>query len=277
VEFVKAKYGYFDGKNRPNIIVVHTIEYPLNKKGAEWCADFFAGNKGLTAPKASAHYTVDMDSAVQCVKDEDGAWHTPGKIRGVEINRQSIGIEHAGYAKFTEAEWASEDARAMLEVSAELVAQLCYEHRISVIRLTHEQLRAGESGICGHVDCSKVAGGTHWDPGPNFPWEHYMERVIHYYELHEFMVHGKLLVEPPRHVSSLGVDIGVTVPRISQTCDWVIVEHEGKRYRVSPYYMPYVSIGGAAKMAEEAGWIIPTPGLVDAIWRQADLKIDGNA
>jgi hypothetical protein len=49
-------------------------------------------------------------------------------------------------------------------------------------------------------------------------------------------------------------------------CDGVI-------WLVAPNYLGPVGIGEAADLAKSAGGELPSPALVDAIWRQADLKI----
>ena len=56
--------------------------------------------------QVSAHYCVDVDSIVQCVRERDIAWHARGG------NAKSIGIELAGYARQTKAEWADAYSRA---------------------------------------------------------------------------------------------------------------------------------------------------------------------
>lgn len=183
MNFVQAKnYNKLAGKKN-KLIVIHDMEYPEKSNSAEWCADFFAGRNGLTAPKASAHYCIDNDSIVQCVKDEDVAWHTPGKI-GDYINNISIGIEHAGYAKQTREQWLDDFSKAMLLRSAEFVAGLCKKYGITPKKLTVEELKAGDTnGICGHVDCTKATGtGSHTDPGPGFPWDWYIEQVQSFFQ-----------------------------------------------------------------------------------------------
>ena len=37
--------------------------------------------------------------------------------------------------------------------------------------------KRGARGITGHSDVSRAFGGTHWDPGPNFPIEFYLALV----------------------------------------------------------------------------------------------------
>lgn len=208
-----------------------------------------------------SHNCVDSDSVVQCVKDEDGAWHTPGSLMGNEINRISIGIEHAGYASQTEAQWLDDYSMAMLELSAELVAGLCVKHGILPVFRDEAALRAGLiDGITGHWQCTKATGvGSHTDPGPNFPWSWYLDRVV-------------------THVQILGgcvPNVETPVPISADDGSWVDVSYDGRIYRVCPTYVPYVGIGQAEDLAKSLGCVLPTPGLVDAIWQQADLKLDG--
>lgn len=55
---------------------------------------------------------------------------------------------------------------------------------------------------------------------------------------------------------------------------WRVVECDGVRWAVAPSYIWPVSIGQAAELAKAAGCELPTPKLVDAIWRECDVKID---
>lgn len=54
---------------------------------------------------------------------------------------------------------------------------------------------------------------------------------------------------------------------------WVPVHYNGQIWNVSPSYIAPVAIGEAARIAEVNGAELPTPGLVDAIWNAADLKL----
>lgn len=154
-----------------NVIVIHTMEAPEKPTTAETVARWFAGP---SAPVASAHYCVDQDSIVQCVRDSDIAWHAPG------LNETGIGIEHAGYAGQTAEQWQDATSQAILKNSAALVANLCRRYQIPVLRLSPDDLLTGKRGLCGHIDVTKAYPGpthTHWDPGPNFPWDQYIQLV----------------------------------------------------------------------------------------------------
>lgn len=56
-------------------------------------------------------------------------------------------------------------------------------------------------------------------------------------------------------------------------CNWVRVEYDGVVFEVAPSYIAPVGIGEAISIAAKAGCILPTPGLVDAIWQAADLRL----
>lgn len=152
------------------LLVVHTMESPSKPTTAENVAAWFAGD---TAPRASAHYCIDTDSIVQCVRDRDVAWHAK------QANRNGIGLEHAGYAKQTAENWKSPYNASMLLRSAQLAARLCTDYDIPIERLHPEDLRAKKRGICGHVDVTRAfdKGIGHWDPGPSWPWEDYLELI----------------------------------------------------------------------------------------------------
>ncbi len=151
-------------------IVIHSMEAPEKGSTAENVASWFGG---ASAPKASAHYCIDNDSIVQCVLDKDIAWHAPG------ANSNGIGLEHAGYARQTEAEWLDDYGRDMLERSAALTAQLCRLYHVPQIWVPKGGLAKRVRGLTTHKQVTdELNGGKgHWDPGPGFPFTWYLERV----------------------------------------------------------------------------------------------------
>lgn len=152
-----------------DLVVIHDMEAPEVPGTALNVAQWFAGP---TAPNASAHYCVDDQAVVQCVKDTDVAWHAPG------ANANGIGIEHAGYARQTSAEWDDPYSRAMLVNSARLAAALCVTHKIPPVWLSPADLLAGKRGITSHANVSAAwRKSNHTDPGPGFPSARYIELV----------------------------------------------------------------------------------------------------
>ena len=178
IPFLQARH-FRPGRREPETgqpcdvraIVIHTAEIGESLEGAEALQKVCATSERV----ASWHFAIDENSITQSVKEEDTAFHAPG------LSHASIGIEHAGRARQTADEWADEFSSRMLERSAELVAQLCHRHHVTCVRIGVEEIRNGHAGICGHVDVSKAFGKSdHYDPGPAFPWDWYMTRVLHH-------------------------------------------------------------------------------------------------
>lgn len=173
MKFIQAKH-YKKATNRSiDLIVIHTMEAGEYSNTAENVAAWFAGPN---APIASCHYCIDCDSIVQCVKDEDIAYHCKGS------NDNSIGFEHAGYAKQTDKEWHDDYSKKMLELSSELCAKLCIKHNIPVKFIDAVGLINKERGITTHAEVTKAhnISGGHSDPGKNFPMNEYIIMVESY-------------------------------------------------------------------------------------------------
>lgn len=169
MQFLQARYySPQTAKRRIDFIVLHDMEMAERVTTAEACAAFF--HKGPPSP-ASAHYCVDSDSIVQCVRENDIAYHAPP-------NTHSLGIEHAGYARQTRAEWLDQYGQAMLTLSAKLTAELCQKYNLPVTFLSPADLKAGKRGITTHANVSQAwHQTTHTDPGPNFPIDWYLKQV----------------------------------------------------------------------------------------------------
>jgi N-acetyl-anhydromuramyl-L-alanine amidase AmpD len=166
--FVESPHVTRTSGRQIDLIVIHTMETEEKGETAENCARWFQN----PSAKVSAHYCVDANSIVQCVRDQDVGWHAPG------ANHNGIGIEHAGRARQTGRDWNDPYSRAMLERSAALVADLCRTHEIPVTWLRAPDLLAGRRGITTHDAVSKAfKRGTHWDPGEGFPIERYLALV----------------------------------------------------------------------------------------------------
>lgn len=168
------------GRREVRVVVVHAMEAQEKPNTAENVAEYFrthpgyviVGNRKITS-KPSAHLCVDSDSIIQCVLDNNVAHAAPG------VNRDGIHIEHAGYAKQSRLDWLDPYGVLMLNLSANAAAQYCLKYGIPIVHLTDEQLRAGQKGLIGHVQATHVykPNAGHQDPGPDFPWDFYLERV----------------------------------------------------------------------------------------------------
>lgn len=158
-------------RTKIDVVVMHTAETPETATSAEATANYFAS----TGRDVSAHYCVDANSVVQCVKLEDVAWAAPG------ANHNGIQIELAGRAGQTAAQWADAYSKHELDLAAELVSLLCRRYAIPVRALTPADLLAGRRGVTTHAAVSRAfRGSDHWDPGPAFPMSGFLGRVAHY-------------------------------------------------------------------------------------------------
>lgn len=150
------------------VVVIHTMEIRERMDAAEICARWFASR----VSRVSAHYVVDADTILQCVDERNIAWHARGGNTG------SIGVELAGFARQTSADWADPYSTAVLGRAAVLVADVCRRRRIPVRWLEADDLLAGRGGITGHADVSRAFHKSdHWDPGPGFPVERFLGLV----------------------------------------------------------------------------------------------------
>jgi N-acetyl-anhydromuramyl-L-alanine amidase AmpD len=164
---------------RVRVVVIHDMEFPERSTAAEDVARYFQNPRDAQGRpvQASAHICVDNNSIVQCVRDSHVAFAAPG------CNQDGIQIELAGYAKQTRAEWLDAYGTALLDRAADATAQYCLKYELPVCHLTNTQLKNGGRGIIGHYQASAVyKKSDHGDPGPEFPWEHFMEQVsIHHF------------------------------------------------------------------------------------------------
>lgn len=158
------------GRIKPiRLVVLHSTESLEVSDGAENVAAYLA----RPSTRASAHVITDNDSSVRGVPDADTAWAAPG------ANADGLQLEMVGKAGQTSAQWDDAYSRAVLERSAQQVAEWCRTHGIPARALTVAQVRDGKTeGICTHDDVSKAFGrSSHWDPGPSFPKAVFVARV----------------------------------------------------------------------------------------------------
>lgn len=167
--FVQAKYYRAGRSSKIRGITIHSMEAPEGVNTAEETAHYF---QVITRP-ASAHYCIDVDSTVQCVHDYDTAFHAPG------TNSQHIGLEHAGYAAQTYAQWHDAYSWTMLQRSAQLAAGLVKAYGIPIRFINRNDLLAGNfDGFTTHNEVSQAFHQSqHWDPGPGFPMTEYLSLV----------------------------------------------------------------------------------------------------
>lgn len=166
--FIQARWFYRGRRIGIELIVLHDMEAPETDTMAESVARNFA----VTPRKVSAHYCVDNDSVVQCVKDSDTAWTAPG------ANANGLHVEHAGYASQRREDWQDGYSSAELALSAMLVRSKCNQYGIPKEFVDVAGLKAGKKGITTHAAVSQAFKlSDHTDPGPGFPMDVYLAMV----------------------------------------------------------------------------------------------------
>ena len=145
------------GGTKVRLVVVHTAEGALTYQSL---GSFFAN----PASGVSSQTGIDDTPGTigEYVKREGKPW-TQGNA-----NPYSTATELCAFAKWTRADWLKHPV--MLENCRQWIAEECAHFAIPKVRLTAAQAQGGVAGVCGHVDLG-AAGGGHWDPGPDFPWD----------------------------------------------------------------------------------------------------------
>ncbi len=139
------------------------------------CEGSYAGCWGWlrnSAARASAHYVINESGSevTQLVRESNRAWHVSANYEcaraggsqcgknGTSVNNFAVGIEHAGFA--SQASWSN----GIIETSAKLTCNIARDHGIPRDRnhiVSHGQLQPWDRS----------------DPGRNWPWAHYIDRV----------------------------------------------------------------------------------------------------
>jgi len=158
------------------LIAVHTGE---GARTAVNLAAFFSRDDA----EGSAHAGIDYATTLLMVPYNRASWTLR---RG---NAISDNVELCAFAEMTRAQWLSEESvtwrhstlkrnvtvdrpRDMLRRTSAWIAGRCLARNIPIRKLTPAQVSAGWAGVIGHVDWTEgMNDGTHWDPGPNFPWD----------------------------------------------------------------------------------------------------------
>lgn len=180
--FIKSPNFHKGRYKNEELIVIHTMESSEKGDTAEGVAKNWFG---ASASRVSAHVCVDNNSFVQCVWDSNTAWHCKN------ANSNGLGLELAGTAAQTEAQWNDDYSQNELVIAAQVAAYWSVKFEIPVQKA---KWYSGEStvknkGLCGH---NEVPGhGSHWDPGTSFPWSDFLTLTQRYRKLYEAYLNSK--------------------------------------------------------------------------------------
>lgn len=156
--------NYSSSRSRNQLLVVHT---------SEGATTFRSLGNFLANPSSGVSYQVGFDDTTAT---DIGEYVRPNNKAWAAMNANDWG-EHGccctpsgasqGWSRST---WLSKDR--MLRACAGWLAEEASRYGIPLVKVDANGIRAGRPGICGHGDCSAAgAGGSHTDPGPNFPWD----------------------------------------------------------------------------------------------------------
>lgn len=152
---------------QPTLITIHTTEGSAHGTSAEDGAAYDQRRTDGT----SAHYYVDSNSVIQCVRTTDRA-------NTARANGNARGIHYELCGRSGSIDWAGPYAQAMLKLAAKQAARDAKRHGIPVRKLSAAQVRDGLKGFCGHVDITNAwHQSDHTDPGPKFPWSQFLGYV----------------------------------------------------------------------------------------------------
>jgi len=159
-----------------DLVVIHTAE-AADLSGSDNTAEGVANYFARQDVKASTQLAVDRDSCVRMLPDLIIPWGAKG------ANSDGLHMEICGRAGWTKERWAEEVVKPMLNLAAAKAAKWCWQYKIPRRWLTIAELRADKRGLTTHVDVNAAfKGGTHWDPGPNFPRTEFLSRVRYWYK-----------------------------------------------------------------------------------------------
>ncbi|HXV35265.1 MAG TPA: N-acetylmuramoyl-L-alanine amidase [Gaiellaceae bacterium] len=143
------------------LIVLHSTEGSTALGAATWFTN--------PASEGSAHLCVDERECYRPLPENVIPWGAPG------ANTDGLHIEIAGFAGYSRQEWL--ERKDGLRRAAFKAARLAAKYDIPIRLLSDSQLAQGKRGFTTHAQCSRVFGGSHSDPGLEFPLKRFMRWV----------------------------------------------------------------------------------------------------
>ncbi len=155
-----TNYGNYDFANRPQDMQIKYIYIHDGEGSYDSIVNHFQDPSAYD----SAQYVISSQGDItQMVRNKDVSWG----VGNWNMNMHGINIEHAGFG----AQGASWYTPAMYQASATLVRWLASTYHIPLDR----------QHILGHdnIMLRPAAGqwAQHWDPGPYWDWNYYMDLV----------------------------------------------------------------------------------------------------
>ncbi len=159
-----AKYH---GGNRPLDSIKWIVLHDTEGSTAEGAARYFNGPERT----GSAHFCIDASHCYRTLNPNQIAYaaYSPA-------NELGLHFEQAGFARWSQKEWVTL-GRGTIERTAYKCAYWAKQLSIPTVFLTDTELKARKKGFTYHAQISRVLRGDHTDPGPNYPFTLFMQRV----------------------------------------------------------------------------------------------------
>ena len=111
----------------------------------------------------------DPNNIVECVRRNNKSWSA------MQANDWGVHgclcTPNGASASWSTDTWLTHSV--MLEKCRKWIQEECAALGIPMVKVDANDIRSGRPGVCGHLDCSNAgAGGSHFDPGNNFPWSY---------------------------------------------------------------------------------------------------------
>lgn len=172
-----------ENNHPPTLVVIHSAVTDcrpgMARKLGTWNRDGTTGG--------SWHYATDPAEAIQCSYDRFVCWAAPpnGHTLHIEMADRPVPAPTlTGKAlQLAKSRWRWNDAphRLMLQITAELTAQLCLAYDLPPRYVGPIGQRAGRKGWTTHAARTAAFGqSTHWDPG-FWPRRRFAKLVRAYY------------------------------------------------------------------------------------------------
>lgn len=153
--------------NQIDLIVIHDTEGGTARSNALWFKRTESGG--------STQIIVDDTTCYRALDDDQIPWGAPG------ANYHGLHIEQAGYVTWSNLVWRKKHVKT-INRAAFKTAFHCRKYGITVRFLSSTDLKRGiRNGITTHLECTKAFGGTHTDPGKNWPRIYFMIMTRRYY------------------------------------------------------------------------------------------------
>lgn len=165
-------HGYTSRSRVVKYIVIHTGEIAADIIGPDSSAESLTNYMSNSTRQVSWHATTDADTVLHNLPHSYTAFHVAGH------NSQSIGIEQGIYARQWN-ELPKAHIEAMIDNLALVVCWYSQIYNIQIKWLTQAEYNAGQNGIISHA---MLNPGSRTDPGPDFPFQLFMNKVNLYNE-----------------------------------------------------------------------------------------------